>query len=804
MLQRYFFTYLFLLFIGVNSSIMWSQTSTCTSRDFDPATCSNPSQNEARNVFSFSNPLDRNYNRAAAGDTFYVRSNTGNPWGSTTNQASMDLAFGAGNWTEEYFETLDPLVVFNPSVRFVFMDGSDGGALAMNTFLMANLPAMEAWVSAGGSLFMNAAPNTGSNMNFGFGGSTLYYDTWPSSVTVIATGHPAFVGPNLPTTPVMTGGSYAHARIFGTGFTVLIEETGVPLNWVLVEKTWGAGKVVMGGMTTTDFHSPSLDSANYRTNLLVYLEAMAVVCTDLPVATCKNFTVQLDAAGNASILASDIDNGSVANCGIASMTVSPSTFTCANVGANTVTLTLTDTNGAIVTCNATVTVQDNVPPNVVTQNITAPLDATGQVTVAVGAVISSSTDACGVATVSFGGSGIAFAEVNENQSLTIALPAGSVVTSVDFASYGTPTGSNGMYSIGTCHAANSIAVVEGYALGNNSFTIPATNGVFGDPCVGTVKRLYVTVSYSIPEITFTCADKGPNTVPIFVTDVNGNTTAASAIVTVVDLIPPVIACPANIVVPAAAGLCSAVVTYTAPVGTDNCPGATTALLSGLASGSAFPAGINVVTYRVIDAVGNTTDCSFNVTVQDLIPPTAICKPLTVQLNASGTVTITSAQIDNGSTDACGIASYAVSPSTFTCANVGNNNVTLTVTDNNGNVATCTSIVTVQDVTLPVALCQNITVPLDASGVVTIVAAQVNNGSNDACGIFFVGLDKTEFNCSNIGANTVTLGVIDNSFNFFIMYRYSYHRRYYCTYSDMPTSNHPVRCIWKCQYYGSSD
>jgi hypothetical protein len=94
---------------------------------------------------------------------------------------------------------------------------------------------------------------------------------------------------------------------------------------------------------------------------------------------------------------------------------------------------------------------------------------------------------------------------------------------------------------------------------------------------------------------------------------------------------------------------------------------------------------------------------------------AVCQDISVQLNPGGSVTITAAQVDNGSTDACGIASMSVTPSTFTCANVGANTVTLTVTDNNGNQSTCTATVTVLDNNAPTALCQNITVQLDANG-----------------------------------------------------------------------------------------
>lgn len=82
-------------------------------------------------------------------------------------------------------------------------------------------------------------------------------------------------------------------------------------------------------------------------------------------------------------------------------------------------------------------------------------------------------------------------------------------------------------------------------------------------------------------------------------------------------------------------------------------------------------------------------------VQDLVPPLALAKDITVQLDASGQVFIVPADVDQGSSDAYGIASLALSQTTFGCAQIGANPVTLTVTDNNGNVATATATVTVQ-------------------------------------------------------------------------------------------------------------
>src|SRR5512145_1686897 len=85
-----------------------------------------------------------------------------------------------------------------------------------------------------------------------------------------------------------------------------------------------------------------------------------------------------------------------------------------------------------------------------------------------------------------------------------------------------------------------------------------------------------------------------------VTDAAGNTATCSFTVTVNDTQLPTITCPANITVPNAAGTCSAVVNYVAPVGTDNCPGATTTQIAGLASGSTFPVGVTTNTFQVTD------------------------------------------------------------------------------------------------------------------------------------------------------------------------------------------------------------
>src|SRR5690606_31371632 len=108
------------------------------------------------------------------------------------------------------------------------------------------------------------------------------------------------------------------------------------------------------------------------------------------------------------------------------------------------------------------------------------------------------------------------------------------------------------------------------------------------------------------------------------------------------------------------------------------------------------------------------------------------------LDATGSASITAAEIDNGSSDSCGIASMTLSQYDFDCSHVGDNTVTLTVTDLNGNMETATANVTVEDVTAPVAVTQNITIQLDATGTASISATSIDNGSTDSCGIAKIG------------------------------------------------------------------
>jgi hypothetical protein len=142
-----------------------------------------------------------------------------------------------------------------------------------------------------------------------------------------------------------------------------------------------------------------------------------------------------------------------------------------------------------------------------------------------------------------------------------------------------------------------------------------------------------------PIVTGTRSDGGPlngsypvgtTTITWTATDTSGNHSSCSQTVTVNDTEHPTISCPANITLEPTCPS-GAVGTYTAPVGSDNCPGATTTLTAGPASGSVFPIGTTTVTYTVTDAHGNSTSCSFTVTVKT---PQAVIQGLIDSVNSS--------------------------------------------------------------------------------------------------------------------------------------------------------------------------
>lgn len=135
----------------------------------------------------------------------------------------------------------------------------------------------------------------------------------------------------------------------------------------------------------------------------------------------------------------------------------------------------------------------------------------------------------------------------------------------------------------------------------------------------------------------------------------------------------------------------------------------------------YPVGTHRARFTVSDDCGNTTACNFLFTVRDLRGPIANCSGGTFNLEDIGDevrATIDPRQLAINSSDNCTDFSDLVitaSPSSFTCSELGDNQVVITITDAEGNSTNCTVIATITDTN---NLCPMNRTEVNISGVIT--------------------------------------------------------------------------------------
>ncbi len=174
---------------------------------------------------------------------------------------------------------------------------------------------------------------------------------------------------------------------------------------------------------------------------------------------------------------------------------------------------------------------------------------------------------------------------------------------------------------------------------------------------------------------------------------------------VVDNTPPLLVLPPDITVAAAANGCGAVVTLNESTAADCSPNVVITHDSPVGASASnpsgwYPIGIHTITYSASDGCGNSIQKSITITVADQTIPNAIClSGLALNIGSGGAIVVPTAVINGNSSDNCTPADsllLALSPAFLTCQHVGEQQVTLTVTDKAGNSAQCQSTVQVQD------------------------------------------------------------------------------------------------------------
>ncbi|MAF11382.1 hypothetical protein CMK11_13110, partial [Candidatus Poribacteria bacterium] len=229
---------------------------------------------------------------------------TANPWGSAANDEAMADVFG-GNWDRLSWATN----VFTSTYGVVFLEGGNAATIEMESYLNTHAASASAWITAGGALYVKAAPNEGPQL-VGNGTVDYFIDqaTNHSAATATTPGHAIFAGPYLPVATSYTGGSYAHGTASTAGHTVLMADAG---NALLVVKAKGSGVLFVSALTLPIHHTPSADAANMLRNILSYMAGIGGVSfispNATPVASAQSATVAQDGSIAITLVATDGD-----------------------------------------------------------------------------------------------------------------------------------------------------------------------------------------------------------------------------------------------------------------------------------------------------------------------------------------------------------------------------------------------------------------------------------------------------------------------------------------------------------------
>ena len=378
------------------------------------------------------------------------------------------------------------------------------------------------------------------------------------------------------------------------------------------------------------------------------------------------------------------------NCGIGSRTQSPLAGSVITV-PTPVTITVTDSSGNNVNCQAFAIPTDLSGPTFTTCPVGRTLIANGSCQVAVPNLVAEAVaeDGCGGAV-----------------TITQSPPAGTLIT------IGAPT-SVTLTATDESNNTTSDCIVNIAVQDNQDpvFTVcPGAQTVAADAsCAGVMPDLVAlataTDNCGTPTVTQTPLAGTPltfglNVATLTAVDSSVNVGICSVNVTLADQTDPSITSCANDTTVGIGANCQAIIPDLTGdvIASDNCSSVT---VTQLPTAGTTVSADTVVTLTVADAAGNDVTCTANVFIDDTEDPTITqCAPnTTVDVDAACEALVPDLTAQVLATDNCGIASVTQAPvagTTISAATL----VTFTVTDTAGNTATCSANVLLQDVTAP--------------------------------------------------------------------------------------------------------
>ena len=486
-------------------------------------------------------------------------------------------------------------------------------------------------------------------------------------------------------------------------------------------------------------------------NTSVATKAVTVVDQIAPVISVSNISLDLGANGSVALplgTATALDN-----CTSASVEYSTTTFTCSDLGANTVTVTSKDASGNMSTALFTVTVSDATDPTLsaVTSPVVVALDANGSGSITESDVVAAYADNCGTVTVSVTPTSFGCSDLGSNNVTITATDASGNTTTVTKA----VNVVDNMNPVLTMLAAPVALYLD--ATGSATINASGLGASATDNCT-------TAPTVTLSNTTFSCAELGSNTITVTAVDASGNSVSATKSVTVYDTLSPTITVPTSVALNI--GASGSVALGNPASATDNC--GQPVVTYDVTSFDCSNLGTNTVVVTATDANGNVSTSNMTVVVSDNINPTLnlVSSAVTLALDASGSAVLSTSQVVSSVTDNCSGVTVTVSPNSFGCSDLGANTVTVTATDGSGNTTTSTTSVTVVDNIDPVitVVANPADVILDATGSGSITAAMVASATDNCTAAPTITVTPTTVDCSDLGVVTVTVIASDANGN----------------------------------------
>ena len=277
---------------------------------------------------------------------------------------------------------------------------------------------------------------------------------------------------------------------------------------------------------------------------------------------------------------------------------------------------------------------------------------------------------------------------------------------------------------------------------------------------------YEDLVFSISPATVSCEDIGtPITATLTVMDEAGNWNTCTTTVNVEDKLKPQLVClnSINVSLPPS-GEYTLAPDDLVVIAEDNCDfvyDITPATVSCEDIG--IPVMVEVM---VTDQSGNFETCITTVNVEDKLPPQLVCADaINISLPQSGEYTILPDDLVVFVEDNCDFV-YDITPATVSCVDIGIPiMVEVTVTDQSGNTATCSTTVLVQDDLPPTVVCHdNIVVQLGTGGVLALEPNMLLEFADDNCD-YILEFTPSEVTCADAGKTVlVTVDAEDVSGN----------------------------------------